>query len=220
MGPTAFGAGVQGFTTQSTLDVYFDVSSPFAYLGLTQLPALAVLTGASPRLVPILLGALFREIGQADVPMFAMPPPKARYIGLEMTRWARWWGVPFNQPTKFPQRTVTAQRLCVMATERAPESAVRLAIALGGAMWSQNRSLEDDDTLRGVLADCGLPPEWVAETQSPAVKAALVATTARAKAAGVFGVPTWIVDEKFLFWGQDRLELVMRALGGWRPRHG
>jgi 2-hydroxychromene-2-carboxylate isomerase len=36
----------------------------------------------------------------------------------------------------------------------------------------------------------------------------------------VFGVPTWIVDEKFLFWGQDRLELVQRALGGWKPEHG
>jgi 2-hydroxychromene-2-carboxylate isomerase len=35
----------------------------------------------------------------------------------------------------------------------------------------------------------------------------------------VFGVPTWIVDGQ-LFWGQDRLELVMRALGGWKPACG
>src|SRR5262249_1525377 len=54
-----------------TLDVYFDVASPFAYLGLTQLPALAAM-GVRPRLMPILLGALFRDIGQANVPLLAM----------------------------------------------------------------------------------------------------------------------------------------------------
>ena len=62
--------------------------------------------------------------------------------------------------------------------------------------------------------------DWVEHTKEPAVKAALIARTQAAKAAGVFGVPTWIVDETYLFWGQDRLELVMRALGGWKPVHG
>lgn len=219
-GARPFGVGMQGFRSPSTLDVYFDVASPFAYLGLTQVGALGELTGVTPHLVPILLGALFREIGQVDVPLLAMPSAKARYVGLEMSRWARWWGVPFQQPTKFPQRTVTAQRLCVLAIEHRPELGLRLAVALGRAMWAEQRDLEDDATLRGVLADCGLPPEWVERTHEPDVKAALAARTAQAKAAGVFGVPTWIVDEKFLFWGQDRIELAMRALGGWRPQTG
>jgi 2-hydroxychromene-2-carboxylate isomerase len=215
-GPHPLTEGMQGFTSPSTLDVYFDVSSPFAYLGLTQLPALAKLSGVTPRMHPILLGGLFRDIGQADVPMFAMPAPKTRYVGLEMSRWARWWGVPFAMPTKFPQRTVTAQRLCILAGG----DALRLANVLGRAMWAEGRDLEDDDTLRGLLAEAGLPREWVDKTREPDVKAALVAETNAAKDAGVFGVPTWIVDGKHLFWGQDRLELVMRALGGWRPGAG
>ncbi|HSD89570.1 MAG TPA: DsbA family protein, partial [Kofleriaceae bacterium] len=219
-GPRPIADDVQGFTSPSTLDVYFDVSSPFAYLGLTQLPALAELAGVTPRLHPILLGGLFRDIGQVDVPLFAMPPPKTRYIGLEMSRWARWWGVPFSQPTKFPQRTVTAQRLCILAVVQSAADAMRLANILGRAMWAEQRDLENDDTLRGLLADAGLPREWVERTREPAVKEALIGETAAAKAAGVFGVPTWIVDDKYLFWGQDRLELVMRALGGWRPVNG
>lgn len=219
-GPRPLGDGVQGFSSPSTLDVYCDVASPFSYLGLTQLPALARITGVVPRLQPILLGALFRDIGQANVPMFAMPPPKLRYTGLEMERWARWWGVPFSTPTKFPQRTVTAQRLIVIALERGGDAALALANMLGRAMWAEQRDLEDDDTLRGLVADAGLPREWVERTREPEVKAALAERTARAKAAGVFGVPTWIVDERYLFWGQDRLELVMRALGGWRPASG
>ncbi|HEY5924776.1 MAG TPA: 2-hydroxychromene-2-carboxylate isomerase [Kofleriaceae bacterium] len=219
-GPRPFGTGAQGFVSPSTLDVYCDVSSPFSYLGLTQLPALAQLTGVTPRLQPILLGALFRDIGQVDVPMLAMPPPKLRYTSREMPRWARWWGVPFEMPAKFPQRTVTAQRLILLATELGSADAIRLANILGRAMWAEQRDLEDDDTLRGLVADAGLPREWIERTRQPEVKAGLAARTAHAKAVGVFGVPTWIVDEQFLFWGQDRLELVMRALGGWRPSRG
>jgi carboxymethylenebutenolidase len=97
---------------------------------------------------------------------------------------------------------------------------LRLATVLGRAMWAEQKDLENDDTLRGLLADAGLPRDWVERTREPAVKEALIAQTAAAKAAGVFGVPTWIVDGQYLFWGQDRLELVMRALGGWKPVNG
>jgi 2-hydroxychromene-2-carboxylate isomerase len=203
------------FRSPSTLDVYIDVASPFAYLGLTQLPALAEATGVTPRIHPILLGALFRDIGQADVPLFAMPAVKQRYVNLEMDRWARWWGVPFEMPRKFPQRTVAAQRLILLAREHHAD--LRLAIALARAMWAEQKDLEDPATLRDILQDCVLPVEWVERTQEPAMKQQLAEETAGARAAGVFGVPTWIVDGQHLFWGQDRTELVVRALGGWKP---
>jgi 2-hydroxychromene-2-carboxylate isomerase len=209
---------LQGFASPHTLDVYFDVASPFAYLGLTQLPRLAETTGVVPRMVPILLGALFRAIGQVDVPLHSMPAPKQRYTLTEMYRWARWWGVPFEMPRKFPQRTVLAQRLCLLPAH--PAEQLRLAIALGRAMWAEQRDLGDEDTLRGVLADSGLPSEWLERTHETQIKAALAERTAVAQAAGVFGVPTWIVNKRHLFWGQDRLELVIRALAGWRPEHG
>jgi len=190
------------------VQLYFDVASPFAYLALTQASRLG-----DVKLVPILVGALFRDIGQADVPLFAMNDAKQRYTRIEMTRWARWWDVPFDMPTKFPQRTVTAQRLCVIAGERARP----LAIALGRAMWAEQRDLEDDATLRAILSALALPTAWVERARDPDVKEALVANTAAARHAGVFGVPTWIVDGRHLFWGQDRIELVARALDGWTP---
>jgi len=203
----------------TSVEVYFDVSSPFAYLALAQLPALMA-AGAKPRLVPILLGALFRDIGQANVPLFAMPAPKTKYIGLEMSRWARWWGVPFVQPSKFPQRTVTAQRLALLAAERSVDDGVRMAIALGRAMWAEQRDLEDPAQLAQILEREGFPAGWLAATQEPRVKQALAENTARARANHVFGVPTFVVDGRYLFWGQDRLELVAKALAGWKPTHG
>ncbi len=198
--------------TTKRVDVYYDVSSPFAYLALTQLPAF-VRAGADVHLSPILLGALFRDIGQANVPMLAMVPAKMRYVGTEMTRWARWWGVPFQMPTKFPQRTVTAQRLALLAAERSVGDGVRLAIGLGRAMWAEQRDLEDDATLRQILAREGFAPSLVDETRAPRVKQALADNTSRAKAANVFGTPTFVVQGKdHLFWGQDRLDQVAEAM--------
>jgi 2-hydroxychromene-2-carboxylate isomerase len=40
--------------------------------------------------------------------------------------------------------------------------------------------------------------------------------TDEAIAAGVCGVPSFVA-RGHLFWGQDRLELVSRTLGGWEP---
>jgi 2-hydroxychromene-2-carboxylate isomerase len=199
-----------------TLDFYFDVSSPFAYLGLTQLPALAAM-GVRPRLVPILLGALFRDIQQANVPLFAMPQAKQRYVGLDLARWAGWWGEPFDFPRKFPQRTITAQRLCLIAAAEGWEPGIRLAAALARGMWAEQRDLEDTQVLRATVGAAGLPEDWVDRTQEPAIKAQLAENTATARDAGVFGVPTYVVDSTHLFWGQDRLDLVARALAGWTP---
>jgi 2-hydroxychromene-2-carboxylate isomerase len=220
-GPRPFAASAPA-VTGTTLDVYFDVASPFAYLGLSQLGALArgLPAGSQPRLVPILLGALFREIGQANVPLFAMPAAKQRYVSQEMQRWASWWGVPFDQPRKFPQRTIAAQRLCILAAADGFDTGLAVAVALGRAMWAEQRDLEDEAALRDILGGAaGLPDGWadraLPRTQEPAIKAALAANTAAAREAGVFGVPTYVVNGRHLFWGQDRLELVGKALAGW-----
>src|SRR5262249_51697052 len=177
-------------------------------------------TGVQPRLVPILLGALFRDIHQANVPWFAMPPPKQRYVGLEMQRWASWWGEPFELPRKFPQRTIAAQRLCVIAADEGSATGVAVATALARAMWAEQRDLEDPEALRAILAaipSAARAQHWIDQTQDPAIKARLAANTTAARGAGVFGVPTFVVDGQHLFWGQDRLELVARALAGWNP---
>lgn len=200
---------------KASVDVYFDVASPFSYFALTQLGGLAAL-GVTPRLVPILLGGLFRDIGQADVPLLTFSPPKLAYTSREMTRWANWWGIPFDMPAKFPQRTITAQRLALLAADESFERGTELAAVLGRAMWAEQRDLEDDATLRELVERAGFPADWILRTRDPAVKSRLVDNTTRAREAGVFGVPTFVVHGSTagpqLFWGQDRLDLVADAL--------
>lgn len=219
-GPRPFGHDVTPFESPHTLEFYFDVASPYAYLGLTQLEALARVTGTTPIMRPILLGGLFRDLGQVDVPLLAFPPAKQRYVATDLHRWHAWFGVPFEMAKKFPQRSISAQRLLHVA---APEERLRLGLAIARAMWAERRDIEDPATLRAVLGETGLPTSYLDRIAEPEVKAALIAEGATARARGVFGVPTYIVnragqaDDSQLVWGVDRLDLVTRFAAGWQP---
>ena len=92
------------------LTVYLDVVCPFAYLASTQLGALVEEYDATLTMRPILLGGLFREIGQADDPNRAMPPAKVAHMRRDLARWAQRFGVPLRMPAAHPRRTVLAMR--------------------------------------------------------------------------------------------------------------
>jgi 2-hydroxychromene-2-carboxylate isomerase len=193
----------------NTLEIYWDFSSPFAYLGSTQAVKLAERTGATLVWRPMLLGGVFKAIGQADVPLFTWSDAKKKYYFEDMHRWAEYWGVPFKFPTRFPMGSLKAMRTYLALPE--PRRAA-FREATFRAYWAEDRDIADDAVLRelvGAEAD-----DVLARTQDPAVKKELVDATQAAVAAGVFGAPTWVVDGKELFWGQDRIPLVERALKG------
>lgn len=196
---------------------YYDFSSPFSYLASTQIEALAARCGAELSWRPMLLGAVFRDLGTANVPLLAMSEAKRRYLGGELARWASYWDVPFRFSSHFPIRTVTALRLALLAGDRTAE----LTGALYRAAWVEDRDLAAEDVLGGVLRELGFDaPAMLEATRDPATKQRLVQSTAEATARGVFGAPTCVVERggtEQLFWGQDRLDLVERACGGWEP---
>jgi 2-hydroxychromene-2-carboxylate isomerase len=189
------------------LTFYYDFSSPFSYLAATQIERIAAEAGARVRWRPILLGALFRQIGTPDVPLFEMSPPKRTYFSRDLQHWAAYWGVPLRWPSRFPMRTVAPLRLA-LATEAAGGDIAAVSCAIFSAYWADDRDIADP----AVLAQFG----DLAAIGTPAIKDALRASTDEAIAAGVFGVPSFLV-RGHLFWGQDRLALVARALAGWDP---
>lgn len=193
------------------LGFWFDYASPYAYLGAERLRGLCERTGATLHLRPLLLGALFRTIGTPDVPLFAMPAPRQRMMGLELYRWADVLGVPFRFATPFPQVTVKPLRITLAAPE-----ALRLDVVLSlfRAMWAEGGDLTDDRVLGDAVERAGWSaPDALAAASSDAMRAALRASTDAAARAGVFGVPTFDVGGD-LYWGQDRAELVEDALTG------
>ena len=190
-----------------TLDLYWDFSSPFAYLGSTQAEALAKRTGAELRWQPMFLGGVFNAIGAPDVPVLSWSDVKRRYFFVDLTRWATHWSVPFVFPSKFPINSIKPLR-AYLALPEARRAAFREATFR--AYWAEGKDISDDAVLAGLIGEGAA--DVLARCATQEIKDQLFAATKRAVDVGVFGAPTWVVDEKDLFWGQDRLELVERAL--------
>lgn len=198
------------------LDFFFDYASPFAYLASTQVSRICAETEATLSYEPLLLGGLFKALGTPNVPLFAMPEVKRRYIAMDMQRWAAHWGVPLRFPSGFPLRTVDALRLTLLApTERWPA----LVGALMQACWVDDRPIADPAVLRDCAEQAEVDPRLLERLGEPEVKAELRARTEAALELGVPGVPTFSVGGH-LFWGQDRLGFVEDALRGWKPPRG
>lgn len=202
-----------GSTPSRSLTFYFDVVCPYAYLASTQLERLVEDTGAHLALRPILLGGLFRQIGQVDDPNRLMPAAKVAHGRRDLARWAQRFGAPLRMPGAHPRRTLLAMRV-LSALEGAERSRAMHALYL--AYWAEGRDVADAGVVSAVLDAVDLDgASLIQRAASDEVKAVLFATTAEAAACGAFGVPTFVVGEgegAEMFWGQDRLDWVRARL--------
>src|SRR5580704_4406290 len=128
-----------------TLEMYWDFSSPFAYLGSTQAEALAARTGATLVWRPMLLGAVFKAIGTPDAPILTWSDAKRSYVLKDMLRWAAHWGVPFAFPTRFPMMTVKPLRAWFALPEERRTAFLHKTFR---AYWAEGRDIADEATLR------------------------------------------------------------------------
>jgi 2-hydroxychromene-2-carboxylate isomerase len=192
-----------------TVEFFFDVGSPAAYLAWTQLPALARDTGATIAYKPFLLGGVFQATGNRS-PMEV--PAKGRYLQADLERFARRYGVPFRHNPHFPINTLMLMRGALGLQMRAPQRMQAYVDAVVRAIWVDGRDMNDRATVAAVLQQAGFEPEeLLALAADPQVKEQLKVVTQEAVDCGVFGAPTFFVDGT-LYWGQDRLDFVKEAL--------
>lgn len=192
----------------SHVDFFFDYSSPFAYLGATQIPQVAQRCGAELRYEPFLLGALFKSIGTPMVPLGTFSEPKRKMYLDDMHRWADHWGVDLAFPSRFPMNTVKPLRLtlAVDSADRRP-----LVEAIFRAYWVEDRDISEPPVLEEIVAALELPASALEGMSDPDVKQQLFGQTEKAEARGVCGAPFFFVGDE-PFWGQDRLHFVEAAL--------
>jgi 2-hydroxychromene-2-carboxylate isomerase len=187
------------------VDFFFDLSSPYSYLAATQMQPLAERTGAEIAWRPMVLGAVFKTVGNE---MPARVPHKARWMGNDLSRWAEQYGVPFEFSAHFPVNAIKAMRLILV------DDAKAAAVTLAGfrAMWAEGRNIAEEAELRRIAETGGLDAATaLTAIDTPAIKDRLRANTDEAVARGAFGAPTMLVGDE-LYWGNDRLHFVEAAL--------
>jgi 2-hydroxychromene-2-carboxylate isomerase len=198
-----------------SLDYYFSMASPWAYIGHAPFMEIAARHGLEINHKPIFLGRVFAETGGQPLPQ--RHPARQRYRLVELQRWREKRGLTFNLKPKFwPLDVNLADRfvIAIAAARQDPDPFLRRAFA---GIWEEERNLADPLVIAELAEAAGLDSTSLLETAGGAMTEALYGLNLENAVAGdVFGSPAYVLDGE-VFWGQDRLELLGDALASGRP---
>lgn len=195
-----------------TIEVFYDVSSPWTYLCFVNVQTLAKEEGAEIAWRPFLVGGVFNSVNPTMYRMRENPvPARDAWVKQDLQAWAKLAGVTINFPPKvFPVNSVKALRGLLWAKDQGKE--IALAAAFFELYWSEDKDISQDDVVNEAARRAGLDPARLAQAiTEPGVKEQLKANTDELIARGGFGSPTLFVGGQ-MFFGNDRLPLVRDAL--------
>jgi 2-hydroxychromene-2-carboxylate isomerase len=195
-----------------TVDYYMTLNSPWTYISSALLAEIATRNKVTVNVKPAKFGPIFEQTG--GLPLPKRSPQRRAYRMMELKRWREVRGIPLTlEPKYFPCDDTVATRL-VIAAKLQGKDAHRLSLELGRAVWEREETLIDPAVIISAAERAGLDAVTLrAGSPSDAELDALHEQyTQEALKAGVFGAPTFVLPSGEIFWGQDRLELLERAL--------
>ena len=151
---------------------------------------------------PFLLGPIFADQGWDDSP-FNLYPVKGRYMWRDLERLCEKHALPFRRPSTFPRNGLLAARVACCNQDRTWVGAFTRAVF--EANFARDLDIGRPEVTREILDGLGLDADRiVGDATSDTGKQALRDQTESARALGIFGAPSFVVDGE-LFWGNDRL---------------
>jgi 2-hydroxychromene-2-carboxylate isomerase len=186
---------------------YFDFSSSYSYLAQARIAEIEHETGRSVHYRPFVLGAIFHKLGHS-VP--ASDSVKMAYLDHDLKRSAKALNIDFALPPAFPFNAMLAMRVFYAIDSRDSSKARDYAAKAFEAVYAQQKDLADPSTIEQIVGELGL--DYAAlSTGKPfdSAKSTLKLHTQNAIEAGVFGAPSFVADGE-LFWGADRIDLVIQ----------
>jgi 2-hydroxychromene-2-carboxylate isomerase len=195
-----------------TIDYYLSLNSPWTFMGSALVAEVARRNGATVNVKPAKFGPIFEKTG--GLPLPKRSPERRAYRLMELKRWREVRNIPLVlQPKNSPSDDAAATRL-VIAAKLQGKDAHRLATEFGRAIWELDEPLGEPAVMAAAAKRAGLDAATLrAGGPSDAELDQLYEQyTQEALAAGVFGAPSYVLPSGEFFWGQDRLEMLERAL--------
>lgn len=192
-----------------TIDYYLSLISPWSYLGHQRLQDIATRHQATIKLWPVDFAVIFPSTG--GVPLARRSPQRQAYRMQELQRWRDYLDLPLTlEPKHFPVSDKLAAAMVIELREQQAESAMRLAGACLRACWVEDRDISDHHTLLTIASENQLDGEQLLAAAELAPQI-IAADSEAAVKRGIFGAPSYLYDGQ-IFWGQDRLDFLDRAL--------
>jgi len=199
------------------LEFWFEFGSTYSYLSVMRIEALAERAQVRVLWRPFLLGPLFAAQGLTTSP-FVAQPEKGRYMWTDLARQARKYGLPFRQPLVFPRNAVRPMRVAVLGADQPWIGAFCRAVMRQN--FVDDLDISEPANVREALAQAvAYPDDWIARADSVDNKPLLRAQTEAARQRGIFGAPTFFVEDE-MFWGDDRLDAAMTRAAELRAPRG
>lgn len=192
-----------------TIDYFFSIGSPWAFIGLEPFAALAGEHGATirPHVIPLI---------EDNGGIYSRDRPEARraYWTKDLKRWAALRGKVLNFDNRGALSDPAPAGLMITAAIETGKDWLKLTEALQEAFWERGEDIGNIEVRRSIANAAGFDAVALDELgQSEAVQERRTSSYETAKAAGVFGLPTFIYEGE-LYWGQDSLPFLERHLKG------
>jgi 2-hydroxychromene-2-carboxylate isomerase len=184
------------------LEYFHSVRSPYSYLALARVYAIADAFGLELRLRPVL-----------PMVMRGMRVPRAKllYIGTDTMREAERLGIPFGKMAD-PIGEGTERCLAVFRYAESERKGREFLLNAGTAIWSEAVDVATDKGMRKITGRTGLFwPDVVAAMASDDWREPIEANRESMMQSGSWGVPTMRLGTE-VFWGQDRDWLLVRHI--------
>ena len=187
-----------------TFDFYFDFVSPYSFLAHRQIRKIEKKEGIKIRYKPILVGGLHNLHG-IKAPAFI--PAKAKHMIRDCKLVAAKNGVKFKFNSYFPIRSLNLMRGVIVAEEDNIKS--YYVDSIFNTIWQDGLNMNDQVIVEKVLKNLNVNPKtFLLRSTSSLIKDSLRKKTNDAYEKGIFGAPTFVVNNK-IFWGQDRIEFAL-----------
>ena len=196
------------------VEFYFDLSSPWTYFAFHNIQPIVAEADASIIWKPFLVGGVFNAVNQGVYALRETPEnPKMQFMFKSLKDWAAWSDLPLNFPSPYhPAKSVLAMRVCC-ALENEQALLKEFATAAFESYFVREENLDDPAVLASVANSIGADGEnLVQQAGKDEIKNKLKENTQAVIDRGGFGSPTIFVNVTDMYFGNDQLPLVRKAL--------
>ena len=188
-----------------SFDFFFDFISPYSYLAHKQIRNIEFQNKIEINYMPILLSGLL-NLAEIKAPVFI--PSKAKFMIKDCKLFAEKLNIKFKFNSYFPIQSLNLMRGVLIAQK---ENKTSLYIdKFFDACWKDDLNLNDQKIVDEILKELNFKLEtFKLKISEHKIKDELKKRTRDAFSKGVFGAPSFIINNK-MFWGQDRLEFVLK----------
>ncbi|XP_037370837.1 glutathione S-transferase kappa 1 [Talpa occidentalis] len=204
------------------LELFYDVLSPYSWLGFEILCRYKNIWNVNLQLRPSLIAGIMRDSGNQPP---AMLPRKGKYLLNDITRLAKQMQVPLQVPKDFfavilHKGSLSAMRFLTAVNLEQPEMLEKVSRELWMRVWSRDEDITEPQSILAAAQKAGMSTEQarglLEKISTPQVKNQLKETTDAACKYGAFGLPITVVEldgQTHMLFGCDRMELLAHMLG-------